>query len=150
SRGTAVIATMRLAILSLVAALALPAFAHKSSDSYLQLSSSSSGLAVRVDVALRDLDVALDLDADADGKLTWGEIRRAWPAIESYVSHGVDVAGCPLHPTGRGLERRADGTYAVVELGSDCHPRAEPAIRYELMRGIDATHRGIAKIELAG
>jgi hypothetical protein len=134
----------------LSALAAWPVLAHKSSDAYLQLSSSPTGLAVRVDVALRDLDVALDLDANADGRLTWGEIKTAWPAIESYISRGVDVAGCPLHPIGRGLERRADGTYAVVELGSNCHLRAEPAIRYELMRGIDATHRGIAKIELAG
>jgi hypothetical protein len=142
--------TARFAILMLSVLAAWPALAHKSSDAYLQLASTPSGLTVRVDVALRDLDVALDLDADGDGRLTWGEIKAAWPAIESYVSRGVDIAGCALHPTGRSLERRADGAYAVVELGSDCQLRAEPSIRYGLMRGIDATHRGIAKIELAG
>ena len=42
-------------------------------------------LAVRWDIALRDLDVALDLDADGDGKLTWGEVRAAWPRIEAYA-----------------------------------------------------------------
>jgi len=140
----------RLAILLLSTLASWPAIAHKSSDAYLQLSSSPAGLAVRVDVALRDLDVALDLDANTDGRLTWGEVKARWPAIEAYVAQGVEVAQCPLHPTGRGLERRSDGTYAVVNLASDCQPRAEPAIRYGLMRGIDATHRGIAKIEIAG
>jgi hypothetical protein len=140
----------RLLILLLVACAAAPALAHKSSDAYLQLASEEAGLTVRVDVALRDLDVALDLDADADSRLTWGEVRTAWPAIEAYVARGVHVAGCPLHPSGRGLERRSDGTYAVLWLQSGCRPGAEPAIRYELMRGIDATHRGIAKIDLAG
>ena len=110
------------------------ALAHKSSDAYLQLTSTPVGLAVRVDVALRDLDVALDLDTDGDGRLTWGEVKAAWPAIESYVMGGVKVAGCPLHANGRGLERRSDGTYAVVDLASECQPQAEPAIRYGLMR----------------
>ena len=124
--------------------------AHKSSDAYLQLASASSGLTLRVDVALRDLDVALDLDADGDGRLTWGEVKAAWPAIEAYVAQNVRVAGCPLRPRGRGLERRSDGTYAVLLLESDCRPSRAARIHYALMRGIDATHRGIARIDLAG
>jgi HupE / UreJ protein len=141
-----------LATLVLLAALAAApsALAHKSSDAYLQLSSSPEGVALRVDVALRDLDVALDLDADGDGRLTWGEVKAAWPVIESYVMRGVEIDGCSLRRAGRGLERRSDGTYAVVELESSCRLASDPVIRYGLMRGIDATHRGIAKIALSG
>src|SRR4051812_37558932 len=70
--------------------------AHKSSDSYLQLEAGPDALAVRWDIALRDLDVALDLDADADGKLTWGEIRTAWPRIEAYATARLSIEGCEL------------------------------------------------------
>lgn len=136
--------------LLVAALLALPAAAHKASDAYLQLNTTDSGLGLRLDIALRDLDVALDLDANADGRLTWGEIKAAWPAIEDYALGGVQVAACPLRPVGQGLERRADGAYAVLWLASDCRPNTEPAIRYTLMRDVDPTHRGLAKIELPG
>jgi len=66
----------RAALRAIVGALLLlgaaAAFAHKASDSYLQITASPGRVDVRWDIALRDLDVALDLDGDADGKLTWG------------------------------------------------------------------------------
>ena len=136
--------------LILAAGLSLPAFAHKASDAYLQLKTSDAGLSLRLDVALRDLDVALDLDTNGDGSLTWGEVKSAWPGIESYALARLQVAGCPLHAVGQALERRSDGAYAVLTLASNCQLAAEPAIRYDLMREVDATHRGIAKIELGG
>jgi hypothetical protein len=140
----------RLLTFLVVAGLSFSAFAHKASDAYLQLKTSETGLNLRLDVALRDLDVALDLDTNGDGRLTWGEIKSAWPGIESYALARLQVAGCPLRAVGQGLERRSDGAYAVLSLVSNCQLAAEPAIRYRLMREVDATHRGIAKIELAG
>jgi hypothetical protein len=135
--------------------LALAAFAggvqaHKSSDAYLQLDVRPDALAVRWDIALRDLDVALDLDADADGKLTWGEIRSAWPRIEAYATARLAIDGCPLKTGERGLERRSDGAYAVLHLASNCRLPSLPAIRYSLFAEVDPTHRGIAKIERPG
>jgi hypothetical protein len=126
------------------------AAAHKASDAYLQLTGASTGTTLRVDVALRDLDVALDLDANGDGRLTWGEIRTAWPALEAYVSSRVQVDGCALQAGGQALERRADGVYAALTLTSDCVLAAQPAIRYTLMRELDPTHRGIARIDVGG
>ena len=136
-------------------ALALAAFAggaqaHKSSDSYLQLDARPGALALRWDIALRDLDVALDLDADADGKLTWGEIRTAWPRIEAYATARIAIEGCPLEPGERGLERRSDGAYAVLHLSSSCTLPSPPPIRYSLFAEVDPTHRGIAKVERPG
>ena len=90
--------------------------AHKASDSYLQINAAPGALEVRWDIALRDLDVALDLDSDADGKLTWGEVRAAWPRIESYALQRLAIEGCPLAAVDRGLERRNDGAYAVLHL----------------------------------
>lgn len=135
------------AVLCLAAGLA---GAHKASDSYLQVVAAPGQLEVRWDIALRDLDVALDLDSDADGKLTWGEVRAAWPRIEAYALQRLAIEGCPLAPAGRGLERRNDGAYAVLSLRSSCTLPAAPKISYGLFADVDPTHRGIVKIQRAG
>ncbi len=124
--------------------------AHKASDSYLQIAAAPNQLEVRWDIALRDLDVALDLDSDADGKLTWGEVRAAWPRIEAYALQRLAIEGCPLAPVGRALERRNDGAYAVLKLRSSCTLAATPRISYGLFAEVDPTHRGIAKVQRAG
>ena len=124
--------------------------AHKSSDAYLQLDAKPGALALRWDIALRDLDVVLDLDSDGDGKLTWGEVRAAWPRIEAYATGRLSIESCPLEAGERGLERRSDGAYAVLHLASNCTLPEPPAIRYALFADVDPTHRGIAKIERPG
>ncbi len=131
-------------------ALALPALAHKSSDAYLQIDAGATATTVRWDIALRDLDVELALDADDDGQLTWGEVQAAWPRIEAYALPRLQLGGCALRPAGRALERRNDGAYAVLMLSADCVLTQQPALGYTLFREIDPTHRGIARIQLAG
>ncbi len=127
-----------------------PAQAHKSSDSYLQLDAGPSGMTLRWDIALRDLDAALDLDADEDGKLTWAEVKTAWPRVQDYALARLQVDGCALRATERALERRNDGAYAVLFLVSDCVLSTAPVIRYSLFREVDPTHRGIARVQRAG
>jgi len=124
--------------------------AHKASDSYLQIAATPGELAVRWDIALRDLDVALDLDSDADGKLSWLEVRSAWPRIEAYALARLAIEGCPLAAVGRGLERRNDGAYAVLNLRSSCTAPETPRISYALFAEVDPTHRGIAKLQRPG
>ncbi|HUP07206.1 MAG TPA: HupE/UreJ family protein [Caldimonas sp.] len=134
-----------------LALLLVPAaHAHKASDAYLQVEERTSGLAVRWDIALRDLDAALELDADGDGRLTWAEVRSAWPRIERYALDRLRIAGCPLSPAGRALERRNDGAYAVLEMTAPCHPSGALVIDYSLLREVDPTHRGIARIRQQG
>ena len=135
--------------LALLAA-AFGAQAHKASDSYLQIDAGEKSLDVRWDVALRDLDVAIGLDANDDGQLTWGEVKAAWPRIESYAMPRLAIAGCPLRLASTALERRNDGAYAVMFLKSDCALAQSPVITYSLLREVDPTHRGIAKVQRAG
>ncbi len=130
-----------------LATFGVAAQAHKSSDSYLQIEAAPNAMAVRWDIALRDLDVALDLDTDDNGLLTWGEVKNAWSRIESYATERLAIAGCPLRITGRALERRNDGAYAVLLLASDCSLGAAPAVTYSLFREVDPTHRGIMKVQ---
>jgi hydrogenase/urease accessory protein HupE len=129
---------------------AAAALAHKASDSYLRIAASPGRTDVRWDIALRDLDVALDLDSDGDGRLTWGEIRSAWPRIENYALQRLAIEGCPLTAAGRSLERRNDGAYAVLQLTSTCTLPARPSIAYGLFADVDPTHRGIAKVQRPG
>ena len=133
-----------------LATFGIAAQAHKSSDSYLQIDAGSNAVAVRWDIALRDLDVALDIDTDDNGLLTWAEVKSAWPRIESYATERLAIAGCPLHTTGRALERRNDGAYAVLMLASDCSLGAAPVVTYSLFREVDPTHRGIMKVQRPG
>ena len=144
------ICRLSLALAVLLLAAAPGAHAHKASDAYLQFTDRPDGIELRVDVALRDLDVLLDLDRDGDGRLNWGEVKAAWPAIDAQVLAGVQVIGCDLRVADRGLERRNDGAYAVLQLASACRPQGEPAIRYTLLRDVDPTHRGIVRLERAG
>jgi HupE / UreJ protein len=127
-----------------------PAQAHKSSDSYLQLDAGKTGTTLRWDIALRDLDAAIDLDANEDGKLTWAEVKAAWPRVQDYGLAHLQIEGCALRVTERALERRNDGAYAVLFIGSDCVLSAAPVIRYSLFREVDPTHRGIARVQRAG
>ena len=124
--------------------------AHKASDSYLQLDAGDKGLEVRWDIALRDLDAALDLDTNEDGQLTWAEVKSAWPRIQSYAMARLQIQGCVLRPLRQALERRNDGAYAVLFLSSDCVLAQPPVISYTLLREVDPTHRGIAKVQRPG
>jgi hydrogenase/urease accessory protein HupE len=137
--------------LLLVLMLGTPcAFAHKASDAYLQLDAKGESSTLRVDVALRDLDVALDLDADGDGRLTWGEIKSAWPSVETYLRGNVAVQGCDWGEALHALERRADGVYAALTLKGHCSAMTSPAIRFTVLREVDPTHRGLAYVMSAG
>jgi hypothetical protein len=136
-----------LALLCTLLLLIAPAHAHQSSDAYLQLQATPQGLALRWDIALRDLDNALPLDADGDRELTWGEVRAAWPALLAYARQRLSVPGCPLQAEGGPtLERRSDGAYASLRFSAACAPPAGLPIDYRLFAGLDANHRGIARL----
>lgn len=130
--------------------------AHKASDSFLKLEVGERAISGRWDIALRDLDVAIGLDADADGAITWGEVRSAETAIAAYALSRLqldsDGAPCRLQAMpGLQIAEHSDGRYAVLSLAGDCATApAMLAIRYALLFDIDAQHRGLLNLVLAG
>lgn len=142
-------AIVRVVVVGLLAA-AGPAQAHRASDAYLQLRDANDGLVLRVDIALRDLDAWLDLDADGDGRLTWGEVKAAWPIVEQAVRPRIELEGCAWHIERETLERRNDGAYAVLHGRAPCRLSQLAGLRYTLLREVDPTHRGLARIEPSG
>jgi len=127
---------------------ALPARAHKASDSYLMLEAAPGGAQGRWDIALRDLNDALVLDTDGDGKLTWREVRAAESRIDDYArsSFGARSGGraCALRTGALAVIDHSDGKYAAIDIALLC-PTSSSALRlrYDLLFDLDAQHRGI-------
>jgi hypothetical protein len=147
---------MRALLLLLIALFALPAFAHKPSDSYLTITVNDDGtLAGRWDIALRDLDFAIGLDANGDGNLTWGEVRAKHQEMASYalarLAVRADDAECTLSAGPQALDDHTDGTYTVIPLRIAC-PRkpAHLTVRYTLFADLDPQHRGLLNLQAPG
>ncbi len=156
SWGAAWRARLTVALMTLVGVAlltgVLPAWAHKASDAYLQITVQPHALTVRTDVALRDLDRELVLDTDGDGLLTWGEVRVRSAEIESLVDRNIvwqmrDASHQPCDagpPAALQLEQHSDGRYAVLQRTWTCRDdAASAALTYRLFGASDPTHRGI-------
>ncbi|RJG09580.1 HupE/UreJ family protein [Massilia cavernae] len=139
------------AILAAAALLcALPASAHKPSDSYLALAVDGARVEGQWDIALRDLDMAIGLDADGNGELTWDEVRARHDAIAAYALARLKLssagADCPLEVTQHLLDDHTDGAYAVLRLRADCGAGiAVLDVDYRLLFDIDPQHKGLLK-----
>jgi hypothetical protein len=134
---------------------AVPAFAHKSSDSYLSIAANGDALDVRWDIALRDLDIAVGLDPDEQGQITWGTLRRRFEAIDAYALSRLALTGdglaCPAGPVAHLVDRHSDGAYVVLEFTAHC-PAAPHAvgIQYRLLFDLDPQHRGLVTVSDGG
>lgn len=134
---------------------ALPAFAHKGSDSYWTLRAGGSSLSGRIEVALKDLDLLLGLDGDGDGKLTWGEVRAREPALRAALSEALSVTQhstrCPLVLGASSVILHSDGSYLAVPLSARCaEPIGELEVTYALLFNVDAQHRGLLSLSGEG
>ena len=151
----------RLAVmLALCLAAALPAHAHKPSDSYLSFSVEGKRIEGQWDIALRDLEFAIGLDANGDGAITWGELRARHNDIAAYalarLAVSADGKPCTLAPTAHLVDDHTDGAYEVLKFSAECAgaaavsqgPRALE-VRYSLFFELDPQHRGLANFRLA-
>ena len=152
-RHPAVFAFSGLALLILLCAL--PAQAHKPSDSYVQLSVAQERLEGRWDLALRDLHEVLDLDQDRDGLVTWREVQASKQRIYTQVRRSLQVQGdgmaCDLNPQGLALSEHSDGLYAAVRLSGQCpDPPQQLTVEYDFLFDLDPSHRGLFYLEFGG
>jgi hypothetical protein len=146
--------------LGLVGGMPLAAWAHAPSNATLSLEAEGDTVLQRWDIALRDLDRVLPLDADNDGRITWGELQRAWPEVVAQADRGLRLAlpaevdaaaetvcraGAMASPR---IDDHADGTYAVLERLWICPADAERrglVVDYRLFADSDASHRGLLR-----
>lgn len=144
-----------LLLLLLLLAWALPARAHKPSDSYLVLAVHGSTVEGRWDIALRDLDAAIGLDADGDGALTWREVSARHGAIAAYALSRLTLSGdgaaCRIDTRGQLVDHHTDGAYTVLRLRAACpHPVRTLELDYRLLFDIDPQHKGLLRLAQDG
>lgn len=134
----------------LSATLALPARAHKPSDSYLRLRTDAGAVSGEWDIALRDLDRALVLDQDGDGAVTWGELSSREAELSRYALGHLWLARggqtCSLSTSSLSLVEHSDGPYARLPLRVRCAVDATSLeLRYSLFFELDPQHRAIVQ-----
>ena len=130
---------------------ALPAGAHKPSDSYLTLTRAEGTVTGRWDIALRDLEHAIGLDRDQDGQLTWGEVKAGHPDIAAYalsrLSLATDDGACTLTPGGQLIAQHSDGAYSVLRFSAACPGSSDRLnLDYRLLFDLDPLHRGLVQL----
>ena len=133
------------------------ASAHKPSDSYLTLSTRSgeSTVAGQWDIALRDLDLALNLDADRDGAITWREVRTRESDLFGYALGRLKLGNtgtpCRFTPGELLVDDHSDGAYAVLRFSAQCAaPVRQLSVDYRLLFDLDASHRGLLRLDVDG
>ena len=141
-------------LLSLCAWAAMPAMAHKASDSYLVLQVKGREVSGQWDVALRDIDFAIGLDANGDGDITWGEVQSRQADIAAWALGRLQLergGACSLQAAQLLVDNHSDGAYAVLRLTGTC-PSDSPllALGYRLLFDIDQLHRGLLRLEVDG
>jgi hypothetical protein len=141
----------------LLFAVASAASAHKPSDSYLTLSARSgeSMVSGQWDIALRDLDLALSLDSNHDGAITWRELRLRESELFAYalgrLKLGDDIAPCAIKPGELLVDDHSDGAYAVLRFDANCSgPLRQLSVDYRLLFDLDASHRGLLRLDVDG
>ncbi len=138
----------RIAAVALLVCAAAPARAHVASNGFLTLSVDGARITGSVELAVRDAELAVELDTNHDGRVTWGELRAAAPALAQYLSAHLALTGdsrpCALGLSGLRVDRRIDGSYAWWRLGGDCpRPVHELTVAYDALQDVDPSHRAL-------
>jgi hypothetical protein len=140
----------------LLFAFAGSASAHKPSDSYLMLSARPGDRIVsgQWDIALRDLDLALDLDINRDGAIDWRSAHaRTRPVRLRARAPGPDrdAEPCAMVPGELLVDDHSDGAYAVLRFSAQCtRPVQRLGVAYRLLFDLDASHRGLLRLDAGG
>jgi HupE / UreJ protein len=147
-------------VLLLVLLTSSSALAHKASDAYLSVNATTGeknepSIGLELAIALRDIDLGVDdLDANGDRQITWGEVKAAWPYVRDWVWAGTSFycneSALKINWALDGLETHTDGTYARLVGAATCASEFDLSIHYDLLAGLDSTHRLIITGALSG
>jgi hypothetical protein len=142
-------------LFALLCCAALPAQAHKPSDSYLSLNVQGENVSGQWDIALRDLDFAIGLDQDGDGKLTWDEIRARHTAIAAYALERLSLMSgkdaCRIKAGEQLIDDHTDGAYSVLRFQAVCPvPVTTLTVGYRLFADLDPQHKGLLRLTRDG
>jgi hypothetical protein len=127
---------------------AAAAHAHIASNGFLAAQVDGRTVSGSYELAVRDVELAIGVDANRDGRVTWGELRAAEPQITRYLAQHLTLAvqgnACDLTFQPMQINDRVDGNYAWLPFTARC-PSAisQLTIRYNVMDGIDPSHRGL-------
>jgi hypothetical protein len=146
---------IRLVLVLLIPLLAVPAWAHKPSDSYLTLAVGDTYIQGQWDIALRDLNDAIGLDDDGNGEITWGEVRHKHDELSAYalsrLTLSTDTGTCSTEVLEQLIDYHTDGAYSVLRFRADCSkPIARLTANYRLLFDIDAQHKGLLRLTYDG
>ena len=129
---------MRRSISSLVTALvmfifALPALAHKASDSFMYITAEH----IHLDIAVQDMARIQTLDANADAAVSWGELRAVEAEFSELLRRQISLSQntepCALLISLEGISEHSDGNYAVWQLASECLSKPGVKLDYSLL-----------------
>ena len=151
----AVMTWLRFAAVLCLLSLATTAHAHIASNGFLTVNVEGSNLTGAIELAMRDAELAVGLDSNRDGKITWGEVRSHQRDVELYVrsklSIGDGTSKCPVEFAPLEINERVDGNYLWLPFSAVCGTKpAQLAVNYQLMQGIDPTHRGLLTVTAWG
>jgi HupE/UreJ protein len=119
---------------------------HESSTSYLKLDARADGsLTGSLDVGVLDLSWSVPLDTDGDGRVLWGEVEAAQPAIATLVADKLIVERggrqCTLHVTDVLVTRHVGEPYLSLPFAGRCETTGLLGIRSDLFFSEDSGHR---------
>ncbi len=129
--------------------------AHVASNSFLQLQVEGSSITGSLELAVRDAELAVGLDTNRDGRVDWGEVRAAEPALSLYLQQHLHLAthdgGCALTAGTLQINERVDGNYIWQPLTVRCPGIPQQlSIDYRLLDNEDPSHRGLLSLTAFG
>ncbi len=125
-------------------------FAHKPSDSFLNLERNADSWQLRWDIALRDLEFAIGLDIDQNRKLTRGEVNNQAHKIGAYALSRLQLTAsgivCDTSFDSFDVRKLDDGSYASLLVSANCPGSEAIELDYSLFFDLDPTHRGLVNV----
>jgi hypothetical protein len=149
------VAALRALVAACAWCCAAAASAHVASNGFLTADVQGAEIAGSIEISVRDVELAVGVDANRDGTVTWGELRGAEARWAGYVAThlGFAVSGgtCALQFQALEINDRVDGSYAWLPFSARCPTHVGALlIRYDLMTGVDPSHRGLLTLTAAG